>query len=142
MALASAALLLKQQRVLAEACAEEQNVARDALSHCLEKLQRVSRQHRNLQHALHVLFSQTSARVRVPCALGACPDPSVPPLALRRHLGNYGALLTALRGMPTLVAWLLHRAAAVTDGGPAGAHAHVASVHLLLCRKGAFGSTR
>ena len=133
MALASAALLLKQQRVLAEACAEEQNVARDALSHCLEKLQRVSRQHRNLQHALHVLFSQTSARVRVPCALGACPDPSVPPLALRRHLGNYGALLTALRGMPTLVAWLLHRAAAVTDGGPAGAHAHVASVHLLLC---------
>ena len=133
MALASAALVLKQQRVLAGACAEEQNVARDALSHCLEKLQRVSRQHRNLQHALHVLFSQTSARVRVPCALGACPDPSVPPLALRRHLGNYGALLTALRGMPTLVAWLLHRAAAVTDGGPAGAHAHVASVHLLLC---------
>ena len=55
MALASAALLLKQQRVLAEACAEEQNVARDALSHCLEKLQRVSRQHRNLQHALERL---------------------------------------------------------------------------------------
>ena len=61
--------------------------------------------------------------LRLPCELCACPEPSVPPAALRQFLGMYGTLLTELRGRPRALAEIVHR-----GGGPPEL-----AVQLLLC---------
>ena len=114
---------LKTLRALTSSDDGQCGSARGALDAAVGALQRRSRQQRNLNHSVHALLRKTGVTLRLPCELCTCPDPSVPPAALRQFLGMYGALLTELRGRPRALAEIVHRGA----GPPESA------VQLLLC---------
>ena len=114
---------LKTLRALTSSDDGQCGSARGALDAAVGALQRRSRQLRNLNHSVHALLRKTGVTLRLPCELCTCPEPSVPPAALRQFLGMYGALLTELRGRPRALAEIVHRGA----GPPESA------VQLLLC---------
>ena len=114
---------LKTLRALTSSDDGQCGLARSALDAAVGALQRRSRQQRNLNHSVHALLRKTGVTLRLPCELCTCPEPSVPPVALRQFLGMYGALLTELRGRPRALAEIVHRGA----GPPESA------VQLLLC---------
>ena len=114
---------LKTLRALASSDDALCGSARGAFDAAVEVLRQRSRQQRNLNHSVHALLRKTGVTLRVPCELCTCPEPSLPPAALRQFLGMYGALLTELRGRPHALADIVHRGA----GPPESA------VQLLLC---------
>ena len=114
---------LKTLRALTSSDDGECGSARGALDTAIGALQRRSRQQRNLNHSVYALLRKTGVTLRLPCELCACPEPSVPPAALRQFLGMYGTLLTELRGRPRALAEIVHR-----GGGPPES-----AVQLLLC---------
>ena len=121
--LLEAARSIKTLRSLAASDEALCGAARSALESSVETLQRRSRQQRNLHHSVHALLRKTGVTLRLPCELCTCPDPSVPPAALRQFLGMYAAMLTELRGRPCALGEIVHR-----GGGPPEP-----AVQLLLC---------
>eukprot|EP00966_Prymnesium_polylepis_P244583 5657387-Prymnesium_polylepis.1 len=116
-----AAARLKSLRALASSDQQLTGLARSEFERRTQALQQRARQHRNAFCTLEALEREAVPKF-VP-TLCLCPDPSVPPAALRHFLGAYGALLTVLRRQPIALATLLHR-----SGGAAPSLAQ-----LLLC---------
>ena len=106
---------LMSLRALASSDEELCRNSRCAFDAALDMLRRRSRQQRNLHHSVHALLSKAGVTLRTPCGLCTCPDPAVPPAALRRFLSMYAALITELRARPRVFAEIIH-----LGGGQAG----------------------
>ena len=116
---------LKQLRALLSSEQQLTNAARCSLEAEVVVVQKLARQHLNLQQSLQALLQMPEnvgpSNCRVLCV---CPEPSVPPPQLRRFLGDFGALLTILRRQPRALAHLILSGDGI---------APTTAVQLLLC---------